>query len=144
MVDVSFEVGRAYGLCRAADLRLLLSRVGGTGGLDEAEFAPGANLCVEGDPGNEVFILLAGEVEVVARHGDVESVVSTEQAGGFIGELAVLDPAPRSARLRAGKSGARVLRLDGEAFSYALKAESSIATHVIRTLAQRLRRESSH
>lgn len=109
---------------------------------DEAEFAPGAVLCVEGDPGSEVFILLAGEVEVVARHGDSESVVGTEQAGGFIGELAVLDPAPRSARLRAGTSGARVLRLDGEAFSYALKAESSIATHVIRTLAQRLRRES--
>jgi CRP-like cAMP-binding protein len=67
-------------------------------------------------------------------------VVNTEQAGGFIGELAVLEPALRSARLRAGPSGARVLRLDGEAFTYALKAESSIATHVIRILAQRLRR----
>jgi hypothetical protein len=109
----------------------------------EAEFAPAENLCAAGEPGDEVFILLAGEVEVVARHGDVESIVSTEQPGGFIGELAVLDPAPRSASLRAGASGARVLRLDGEAFNYALKAESSIATHVIRTLAQRLRRESN-
>jgi hypothetical protein len=108
----------------------------------EAKFAPGANLCVEGEPGNEVFILLEGEVEVIARDGAKERVVGTERSGSFIGELAVLDPAPRSAGLRAGKSGARVLRLDGEAFNYALNAEPSIASHVIRTLAQRLRRES--
>jgi hypothetical protein len=109
----------------------------------EAELTPGANLCREGEPGNEVFILVDGEVEVVARDGAGENVVSTERAGAFIGELAVLDPAPRSAGLRAGKSGARVLRLDGEAFNYALKAEPSIASHVIRTLAQRLRRRES-
>lgn len=106
----------------------------------EEHFSPGANLCVEGEVGNEVFILLAGEVEVLARDGQGEKIVGTEQAGGFIGELAVLDPAPRAARLCAGKLGARVLRLDGEAFRTALNAESSIATHVIRTLAQRLRR----
>ena len=105
----------------------------------EGEFPPGAELCAEGDPGAEVFILLAGEVEVLAKDGAGEKVVSTEQAGGFIGELAVLDQAPRSARLRAGKSGARVLRLDGEAFREAVEAEPSIASQVIRTLTQRLR-----
>lgn len=104
----------------------------------EEQFSPGANLCVEGELGHEVFIVLAGEVE--ARDGNGEKVIGTEQAGGFIGELAVLDPAPRSARLCAGNLGARVLRLDGAAFRSALNAESSIATHVIRTLAQRLRR----
>jgi hypothetical protein len=108
----------------------------------ETDLAPGEDLCLAGESGNEVFIVLAGEVEVVAQDNENEIVVSTEKAGGFIGELAVLDPAPRSARLRAGKSGARVLRLDGDAFNYALKAESTIASHVIRTLAQRLRREA--
>jgi CRP-like cAMP-binding protein len=105
----------------------------------EDEFPPGAELCAEGEPGAEVFILLAGEVEVLAKDGAGEKVVSREQAGGFLGELAVLDPAPRSARLRAGKMGARVLRLDGEAFREAVEAEPSIASQVIRTLAHRLR-----
>ena len=105
----------------------------------EAEYPPGADLCVEGESGNEVFILIAGEVEVLTSDAEGEKLVSREQAGGFIGELAVLDPAPRSARLRAGKMGTRVLRLDGEAFRDAIDAESSIATHVIRTLARRLR-----
>ncbi|MDX6304728.1 MAG: hypothetical protein QOI77_1697, partial [Blastocatellia bacterium] len=44
-----------------------------------------------------------------------------------------------SARLRAGKMGARVLRLDGEAFREAVEAEPAIASQVIRTLAQRQR-----
>lgn len=106
----------------------------------EEMFAPGADLCAEGDPGEEVFILLQGEVEVLAKDTEGEKIVGREQAGGFIGELAVLDPAPRSAKLRAGKIGTRVLRLDGDAFRAALDVEPSIASHVIRTLAQRLRR----
>ena len=106
----------------------------------EEDYAPGADLCAEGDPGDEVFILLRGEVEVLDGESEGQKIVSREQAGAFIGELAVLDPAPRSAGLRAGRVGTRVLRLDGNAFREALDVEPSIASQVIRTLAQRLRR----
>jgi hypothetical protein len=110
------------------------------GNCSEDDFPPQAELCAEGEPGAEVFILLAGEVEVLVKDGAGEKVVSKERRGGFIGDLAVLDPAPRSARLRAGKTGAHVLRLDGEAFREAIEADPSIASQVIRTLAKRLRR----
>jgi HEAT repeat protein len=105
----------------------------------EAEFAPGENLCVEGEQGNEVFILLTGDVKVWVRDEAGEKFVNSEKAGGFIGELAVLDPAPRSATVRAGDAGTRVLRLDGEAFRQALDADPSIASGMIHTLARRLR-----
>jgi hypothetical protein len=108
----------------------------------EDEFPPGAEICAEGEPGEEVFILLAGEIEVLGKDGAGEKIVSREKEGGFIGELAVLDPGPRSAKLRAGKAGVRVLRLNGEAFRDAVDAEPSIASQVIRTLAQRLRNKS--
>ena len=39
---------------------------------------PGAELCAEGEPGAEVFILLRGEVEVLANDGAGERVVNTE------------------------------------------------------------------
>ncbi|HEY0003978.1 MAG TPA: cyclic nucleotide-binding domain-containing protein [Pyrinomonadaceae bacterium] len=107
----------------------------------EAEFAAGANLCLEGEPGNEVFILLAGEVEVFIRKGEEEQLVNREKAGAFIGEMAVLDPAPRSATVRAASSGTRVLRLDGDAFRNVLNDDPTIAYGVIRTLAQRLRKK---
>ncbi|HYO91001.1 MAG TPA: cyclic nucleotide-binding domain-containing protein, partial [Pyrinomonadaceae bacterium] len=107
----------------------------------EDEYAPSEALCLEGEPGNEVFILLAGDVRVLKNEGAGERLVATEKAGGFIGEMAVLDPAPRSATLRAGADGVRVLRLDGTAFRTSLNNDSTIASSVIRTLAQRLRQK---
>jgi hypothetical protein len=105
----------------------------------EDDYAPNETLCLEGEPGNEVFILLAGEVKVLRRNGGQERVIATEKAGSFIGEMAVLDPAPRSATVAASGGGARVLRLDGTAFRESLKVDPAIASGVIRTLAQRLR-----
>jgi hypothetical protein len=107
----------------------------------EDEYAPGETLCVEGEPGNEVFILLAGEVRILKREGAGERFIGAEKAGGFIGEMAVLDPAPRSATLVAGDAGTRALRLNGDAFRAALNRDPTIASSVMRTLAQRLRRQ---
>ncbi|HEV2915856.1 MAG TPA: cyclic nucleotide-binding domain-containing protein [Pyrinomonadaceae bacterium] len=105
----------------------------------EAEYAADEALCREGEQGNEVFILLAGEVNVLVGTGANAKVVAEEKAGGFIGEMAVLDPAPRSATVIAKADGVRVLRLDGAAFRGALNTDPAIASGVIRTLAQRLR-----
>lgn len=105
----------------------------------EDDYAPRETLCLQGEPGNEVFILLKGEVNVLLRDGAGEKVIASERAGGFIGEMAVLDPAPRSATVAAGIDGVRVLRLDGSAFREALNTDPAIASGVIRTLAQRLR-----
>jgi hypothetical protein len=105
----------------------------------EEDYAPNETLCSQGEPGNEVFILLRGDVKVLIRDGAGEKVIASEKAGGFIGEMAVLDPAPRSATVAAGADGVRVLRLDGSAFREALNTDPAIASGVIRTLAQRLR-----
>ena len=104
------------------------------------DFLPaGTALCTEGEAGNEVFILLGGDVSLFKHDGAEERFVGNESAGDLIGEMAVLDPAPRSATVIAGDSGVRVLRLDGSAFRQALGQHSSIAVGVIRTLTRRLR-----
>ena len=105
----------------------------------EGRYAAGEALCHEGEPGNEVFILLEGDVIVSRGDGSTQRIVGNERTGGLIGEMAVLDPAPRSATVVAGADGSRVLRLSGEAFRHALEVEPAIAGEVIHTLAQRLR-----
>jgi hypothetical protein len=106
----------------------------------EDSYASGEAVCIEGEPGNEVFILLSGSVNVFRRDEDGEDkLVTTEKAGVLIGEMAVLDPAPRAATVVAAEGGIRVLRLDGDAFRDALSDNPSIASGVIRTLAHRLR-----
>ncbi len=98
------------------------------------------SLCVEGESGNEVFILLSGEVSILRRDNEGEDrMVGTESVGTLIGEMAVLDPSPRAATVIARAGGVRVLRLNGEAFREALEDDPAIASGVIRTLAQRLR-----
>jgi hypothetical protein len=105
----------------------------------EGEYQPGTALCVEGEFGDEVFILLNGEVQVFREEHGQRELLDIERAGGFIGEMAVLDPAPRSATVVAGESGVRALRLGGAAFRGALNRDPAIAASVIRRLAQRLR-----
>jgi hypothetical protein len=103
---------------------------------NEGEYAPGSALCVEGEYGDEVFIILHGEAQVFRLENEGQELLDVEKAGGFIGEMAVLDPAPRSATVVAG---VRALRLNGSAFREALKNDPVIASSVIRRLAQRLR-----
>jgi CRP-like cAMP-binding protein len=104
----------------------------------EASFAPGTTLCREGDPSREVFVLLAGDVIVVHGDGLEEVVFATEGTGSVLGEMAVLNRAPRSATVRAGANGARVLVLDGEGFRQSIYDDPTIADAVIHTLARRL------
>jgi Cyclic nucleotide-binding domain/4Fe-4S binding domain len=102
-------------------------------------YAPGQTLCEQDEQGAEVFIILDGEVLIVRGRGVDEHVINVVGPGSLIGEMAVLDPAPRSATVRAGAYGVHVLRLNGEAFREVLNANPSIASGIIRTLAQRLR-----
>lgn len=106
----------------------------------ERDVAPREVLCREGEPGEEIFVVLDGEVEIVRGAGPEEQRLGSEGKGGVIGEMAVLDPAPRAATVRAGGRGARILRLAGASFRDALGADPSVADGVIRMLARRLRR----
>jgi hypothetical protein len=105
----------------------------------DVEYAPGQILCEQDERGEEVFILLAGEVLILRGRGADEHVINIVGPGSLIGEMAVLDPAPRSATARAGAKGVHVLRLNGDAFREVLNANPTIASGIIRTLAQRLR-----
>jgi hypothetical protein len=101
----------------------------------EVWFTAGECLCREGEPGEEVFVLLDGEVTVA--HGDT---VTIEGPGSCIGELAVLDPAPREATVSAHTVAVRTLRLTGGSFRQALGTSPLVSEGIIRGLARRLRR----
>ncbi len=102
----------------------------------ETWFTEGECLCREGEPGDEVFVLLDGEVSV--SHSG--KAAATEGPGSCIGELAVLDPAPHEATVVAATIAVRTLRLTGGSFRQALGASPVVSEGIIRSLARRLRR----
>lgn len=105
----------------------------------EHEYQAGEVICVQGEPGDEVLLIVAGDVEIRHRDESGEKTVGTEGVGGIVGEMAVLDPGPRAATVVAGSAGARVLRLNGAAFREAISEDPEIAYGIMRILAQRLR-----
>lgn len=105
----------------------------------ESWFALGEDLCRRGEISDEAFVLLDGEVTIAHADGSREQVSALHGAGSCIGELAVLDPAPREATVTASTVAVRVLRLSGTAFREALSASPAVSEKIIRMLAHRLR-----
>ena len=109
----------------------------------ESWFTQGETLCREGELGDVLFVLLTGEVAVLRRDGDVDRTVAIEGPGSVIGELAVLDPAPRNATIVAASVAVRALRLGGTPFRQALNASPAVSEVIIRLLARRLRAQNA-
>ena len=91
----------------------------------------------QGDPGNSLYVVTAGSIDIVAEH-PVPMVVRTLGRGQCIGELAVLTGEPRLFGARAHRDSelARVGRDDVEAL---LLAEPTVGLALTRILGERLR-----
>jgi CRP-like cAMP-binding protein len=92
----------------------------------------------EGDPGNEMFIIEAGAVEIL-RAVRGATPLAVLEPGDFFGEMAVLEDQPRFASARA-KESCRLLRVDRSAFAQLVQDNFEIAVRIMRKLALRLRR----
>jgi hypothetical protein len=69
--------------------------------LDAQSFEPGRTLVVEGEPGDSMFIVVRGQLEVTTRgpQGDVK--LAELSSGDFFGEVALLHGRPRTATIKA-------------------------------------------
>jgi CRP/FNR family transcriptional regulator, cyclic AMP receptor protein len=99
---------------RPSITRATLRDIGLFGGLSDATLdrlaeelphvraEPGRLMVAEGDLSTEMFVVVAGELEVVKRTGEHNSVrVAMLGPGDWFGEMAILGIQPRSASVRA-------------------------------------------
>ena len=96
--------------------------------------APGDTLFKTGDPGDVMFILLEGTLDIVV--GD--TVVENAGRGAIVGEMAIIDQTPRVATVIA-RSACRLAKIDQRRFFSIIQLNPFFATHVMKTLADRLR-----
>lgn len=90
---------------------------------EEGAVAAGAQLCQQGDVENEVYVVVAGEADVVVD-GDGDEVGQTH-VGEIVGELAMLGDGRRAATIQA-RTALRVLVLPRE-IDAVLEADPSAA-----------------
>ena len=98
-------------------------------------FASGETIFKKGESAHVMYIVIEGDIDLMV--GRV--VVETAHAGSFIGEMALIDDAPRSASARAN-GDCRVYPIDEARFNTLVKETPSFALDVMKSLALRLRR----
>lgn len=86
----------------------------------------GALLMKEGDPGDHLFIIVAGRFRAVQGSGGDELVLGDLVPGEFAGEVALLQRAPRMASVRAVSEG-QVLALSRDALKAFLERHPGLA-----------------
>lgn len=107
----------------------------------EARLASGALLWREGDPGDEVVLLIEGVLEVIyeAPEGEGDVVVlRTLESGAMVGEIASLDGLARSATVRAS-TPCRVLRVSAGAFKELLRRRPDLLEQLFWQQVERVR-----
>lgn len=100
---------------------------------DELDLGQGATLTREGQPGREFFVLVEGTVQVTRG----AETVGELGAGDWLGEIALLTKAPRTATVKA-TSPLRVLVVTDRAFRQVVEATPSIAVKMLERLGERL------
>ena len=102
------------------------------------EYKAGEAIFRAGDPGESMFAVVDGEVEIRIKDRVLELLVP----GGVFGEMALIDKSPRSADAIA-KTDCTVTSLTQRRFMYLVQETPFFAIDIMRTLAERLRRYTS-
>ncbi|MEZ4713410.1 MAG: cyclic nucleotide-binding domain-containing protein [Caldilineaceae bacterium] len=102
--------------------------------LEEVVCPADTMLFAQGDFGDAMYVIIEGRVRV---HSGGRTLTILE-AGGVFGEMAALDPEPRSAAITA-LDDLRLLRLERVPFLQLITSRSEITTGIIHILCQTLR-----
>jgi CRP/FNR family cyclic AMP-dependent transcriptional regulator len=88
----------------------------------------------EGQPGDVMYVVKEGEVEIQVNGKTLEIVGE----GGIVGEMALLDSEPRSATVMA-RVTTQLVPISPDRFKFLIQQTPYFATEVMRVMAHRIR-----
>ena len=98
----------------------------------------------EGDPGDEAFMIISGEVEISIKSGERVVILASVGRGQIIGEMALIDDQPRMASATATKETTLSV-IPQEAFKKRLNwlaEEDRMISHLLEMFVTRLRQQA--
>ena len=112
----------------------LLKKIGFAKRYKEEDF-----ICREKDPGDEMYIVLSGKVDIMLDSIDGSTMkVGTVEPGGFFGEMSILEGLPRSASAVASEDVV-VLVIKKENFEIFIEKQPRMALSILKCLSGRIR-----
>ena len=104
----------------------------------EHSFADADTIAEQGEPGDEMHIIVSGYVMVIIRESDGhQEVLAVRSAGDVIGEMAVVTGGVRMASL-AARGDVRLLSIERRQFEAVLRERPETALALMRILCERL------
>jgi histidine decarboxylase len=105
--------------------------------LSERNETNGVYLCREGDEGDEMYIIVEGQVEILRESSGISYLLYLATKGEAVGEMAVLSNRPRAAAMRT-KGDVYLLVIQGDDFRTLMQQYPDIAMHIIQMLVEKL------
>ncbi len=107
--------------------------------LREKIYLAGEDIFREGEPGDVLYVLLAGAVDLKKQVEGGETVLKTvDEPNEFFGEMALIDGRPRSASAVAVRDS-KLLVVDRPAFEAMVLTNGKFALKIIKVLSERIR-----
>jgi CRP/FNR family cyclic AMP-dependent transcriptional regulator len=108
--------------------------------MGEVKLSRGEHLFLEGDDGDALYVVIDGKMKLTRAASDGrENLLGVIGPGEMFGELSLFDPRPRTSSASA-VTDATLVALKQEALMTWLRERPEVALHMLRALAQRLRR----
>ena len=102
--------------------------------VEELKVAEGEVLCREGSPGDDMYILLAGELKITKGTKFITTIKPVE----YIGEMALIEAKPRSATVLAVQDST-LLRITRDQFQEYFSTQPKSLFSMMKTLSHRIR-----
>jgi len=105
----------------------------------ELDFVDGDMICEQDEPGDEMYVIISGDVRIVVSHdGESEKEIAHRSAGDVVGEMSIISGGPRIASVLA-VGDVRILCIDRLSFESLLRERPEVSMAVMRELCKRLK-----
>ena len=98
----------------------------------------GENIVTQGEPGNCLYVIQSGTVEVIEEVDGEEVLLAKLGANDFFGEMALFEHDVRSCTVRA-KGQVRALTVDRKTLMSRIKDDPSLAFRMLEKMSARIR-----
>ncbi len=99
-------------------------------------YLPGERVVRQGDPGQDLYVIVSGKADVKLEQGGLTSVVTTLGPGQFFGEMSLLTGEPRSATVVAAES-LQVIAVGKEALIQVVEQDRRLVEQIGEVVARR-------
>ena len=104
---------------------------------ERMNFAEGQELFHQGDPGDAMYVILAGVADVLIDSPGGQITVAQLKRNNFVGDMAILGDVPRTATIKA-REPLTTLKISKDMFYRLVSEIPSMAIEMMRELAHRV------